>query len=130
MADLPAERITESRPFTNTGIDIAGPLTTKPDNKTYIAVFVCFTTKATHLKIVQDLTKESCMSALKRFIGRRGKPEKIFSDNGTNFIGARNDLLKDNHYSARGTTKTQFQISSLRKALNGSRSHRASSTLW
>ena len=89
MADLPAERISKSRPFTNTGIDLARPLTTKSDNKTYIAVFVCFTTKATHSEIVQDLTKESCISARKRFLGRQGKPEKIFSDNGTNFVGAR-----------------------------------------
>ena len=105
MADLPAERIIESRPFTNTGIDLAGPLTTKPDNKTYIAVFVCFTTKATHLEIVQDLTKESCISALKQFIGRRGKPEKIFSDNGTNFIGVRNDLLKMQSLFSKENTK-------------------------
>ena len=57
-------------------------------------MFFVFATKATHLEFVHDLTKESCISALKRFIGRRGKPEKIFSDNGTHFTGARNDLLK------------------------------------
>ena len=32
--------------------------------------------------------------ALKRFVIRRGKPNKIISNNGSNFIGARNDLLK------------------------------------
>ena len=58
---LPAEIITKSRPLTSTGIDLAGPLITKPDNKTYIAVFVCFTAKATLLEIVQDLTNESCL---------------------------------------------------------------------
>ena len=105
MADLPAETIIESRLFTSTGIDLAGPLTTKPDNKTYIAVFACFTIKATHLEIIQDLTKESCISALKRLIGRRGKPEKIFSDNGTNFIGARNDLPKMQSLFSRENTE-------------------------
>ena len=65
---LPAERITKSRRLTSTGIDLAGPLITKPANKTYIAVFVCFTTRATLLEIVQDLTNESCIFALTRFI--------------------------------------------------------------
>ena len=41
-----------------------------------------------------DLTKEACIAAIKRFTARRGLPEKIFSDNGRNFIGARNDILK------------------------------------
>ena len=40
------------------------------------------------------MTKEACILALKRFSARRGTPTKLFSDNGSNFIGARNDLIK------------------------------------
>ena len=44
--------------------------------------------------MVTRLTKEACIPSLERFTARRGKPEKILSDNGSNFIGARNDLIK------------------------------------
>ena len=55
-------------------------------------MFVCITTKAVHLELVSDLTKEAFSATLKRFVARRGVPEVIRSDNGTNFIGACNKL--------------------------------------
>ena len=98
MGDLPQERIEESRPFTNTGLDFGGPLMTKTTpkktEKVYIALFVCFATRATHIELVSALTKEACIAALRRFIARRGVPSCIFSDNGTNFVGARNELAE------------------------------------
>ena len=94
MADLPSERLDASTPFINTGVDFAGPIVTKPNYKNYIAIFVCFATKAVHIELVTDLSKDSCILALKRFISRRGLPEKLFSDNGSNFIAARNDFLE------------------------------------
>ena len=92
MTDLPTERNTPSKPFAFTGIDFAGPIITLPNEKTYIAIFVCFVVKATHLELVSSLTKEACLNALQRFASRRGVPQKIDSDNGRNFIGARCDL--------------------------------------
>ena len=59
MADLPAERVTQARPFSQCGLDFAGPIMTKlPDSacqKRYIALFVCFITKAIHLELVSNL---------------------------------------------------------------------------
>ncbi|GFU41230.1 uncharacterized protein NPIL_661911 [Nephila pilipes] len=55
----------------------------------HFCVFVCFTTKAIHLELASDLSAQTCIAALKRFIARRGKPKEIFSDCGTNFIGAK-----------------------------------------
>ncbi|GFU33105.1 integrase catalytic domain-containing protein [Trichonephila clavipes] len=49
-------------------------------------------TKATHLEAVSDLTTEAFLVYLRRFIARRSKPSVIWSDNATNFKGARNIL--------------------------------------
>ncbi|XP_011883579.1 PREDICTED: uncharacterized protein LOC105570748 [Vollenhovia emeryi] len=96
MGGLPASRITPLPPFAKTGVDYAGPFTIRisrnKTDKAYLCIFVCFVTKAVHLEIVSDLSTVAFLNALKRFIGRRGKPISIHSDNGTNFVGANNSL--------------------------------------
>ncbi|XP_055613757.1 uncharacterized protein LOC129760180 [Uranotaenia lowii] len=98
IGQIPLARVTPSRPFASTGIDYCGPVFVKSPNrksaptKAYIALFVCFSTKAVHIELVGDLSTASFLSALQRFVARRGKPEYIYSDNATNFIGARNEL--------------------------------------
>ncbi|GFW98023.1 integrase catalytic domain-containing protein [Trichonephila clavipes] len=51
-------------------------------------------TKACHLEIVTDLSSEAFIAALKRFFSRRGKSERIFSDNATNFVGTQLELKR------------------------------------
>ncbi|XP_075163015.1 uncharacterized protein LOC142235637 [Haematobia irritans] len=98
MGNLPKDRVSGSRPFQVVGVDFAGPIATylrirgKTPYKSYIAVFVCFATKAVHLETVSDLSSDAFIAALKRFIGRRGLPSKIYCDNATNFIGAESKL--------------------------------------
>ncbi|XP_066589589.1 uncharacterized protein [Prorops nasuta] len=99
MGNLPQPRITPSYPFNSTGVDYAGPFLIKNKKgrgykleKCYIALFVCFCTKALHLEIVTDLSKDSFIAALRRFVSRRGKPANLHSDNGTSFVGAHNEL--------------------------------------
>ncbi|XP_067214206.1 uncharacterized protein [Linepithema humile] len=48
--------------------------------------------KAVHLEVVSELTSDGFLAALRRFISRRGIPTHVYSDNGTNFIGANNQL--------------------------------------
>jgi len=99
MGNLPKTRVRSSVPFTNTGIDFCGPFFIKERKyrnrtriKTYVCVFVCMTIKAIHLEVVSDLSTDGFIAALRRFIARRGIPEHIYSDNGTNFVGANNKL--------------------------------------
>ncbi|XP_076660974.1 uncharacterized protein LOC143364585 [Halictus rubicundus] len=99
MGNLPAVRIREATPFENTGVDFCGPFFIKERKhrnrtriKTYVCVFVCMAVKAIHLEIVSDLSTEGFLAALRRFAARRGLPAHIFSDNGTNFVGASSQL--------------------------------------
>jgi len=111
MGNLPAARVREAIPFTNTGIDFCGPFFIKEKKyrnrsrvKIYVCIFVCMSIKAVHLEVVSDMTTDGFIAALRRFIARRGFPEHIYSDNGTNFVGANNQLQElyallnsDNH---------------------------------
>ena len=49
-------------------------------------------TSACHLELVDDLSADHFIIALKRFIARRGRPQRIYGDNGINFVN--NELLK------------------------------------
>lgn len=99
MGDLPKSRVEPARAFVRTGVDFAGPFYIKaslrrnaPINKAYACVFVCFTTKAVHMELVSDLTTRAFLNALQRFFDRRGLCTDIYSDNATNFVGARREL--------------------------------------
>ncbi|XP_061395049.1 uncharacterized protein LOC133330652 [Musca vetustissima] len=48
--------------------------------------------KTIHLEAVSDLSTPAFMAALARFVSRRGCPNKIFSDNGRNFVGAAREI--------------------------------------
>ncbi|XP_075147420.1 uncharacterized protein LOC142221551 [Haematobia irritans] len=102
MAALPPERTTISRPFHCTGIDFAGPFDVKSSSvrgckssKSYACIFVCFETRAIHLEATSSLSTATFLAAFHRFISRRGCPLHIYSDNGTNFVGASKDIARD-----------------------------------
>ena len=95
MADMPSERFDTSRPFNTVGIDYLGPLTVRKFRKTekrYVLLVTCLATRAVHLEVAQSLDTDSCIMALRRFMARRGRPARIFSDNGTNFVGGEREL--------------------------------------
>ncbi|XP_055604816.1 uncharacterized protein LOC129753047 [Uranotaenia lowii] len=100
VADLPTSRVAPRRPFAVCGVDYCGPVYIKSPvrnrgpTKAYIAIFVCFTTRAVHIELVSDLSTSAFIAALRRFAARRNTPHEIHSDNGTAFRGAHNELRR------------------------------------
>ena len=99
LGQLPIEQLTPGPVFDKTGLDYAGPLhikyghVRKPTTvKAYVFVFVSLTVKAVHLELVTDLTSEAFLACLRRFIARRGYPSLLWSDHGSNFMGANREI--------------------------------------
>jgi hypothetical protein len=47
-----------------------------------------------HIEVAEDLSTDSFINAVLRFVGRRGSPRIIYSDNGTNFKGSEEDVIE------------------------------------
>ena len=78
---------------TYVGTDCFGPYHVKyrqGDILRYGCLFTCFSTRAIHLEMLYTMEADSFINCIRRFIARRGHPEVLFSDNGTNFVGAYN----------------------------------------
>ena len=92
---LPPSRVSDDPPFTKTGIDFAGPLYTKSGESTqkvYICLFTCASTRAVHLKLVENLSVHSFLQAFRRFASRRGLPARLMSDNAKTFKSAEKEV--------------------------------------
>uniref|UniRef100_A0A8D8RLR2 Integrase catalytic domain-containing protein n=1 Tax=Cacopsylla melanoneura TaxID=428564 RepID=A0A8D8RLR2_9HEMI len=99
MGDLPTERVLTSKPFFHTACDFLGPLNVLIQRrrgsrpvKVYVCLFICMAVKAVHLEVVSELSTSAFLNAFKRFLSRRSPVKSIWSDNGTNFVGAKNKL--------------------------------------
>ena len=95
MADLPADRLTPTPPFTYCGVDYFGPWYVKEGRKElkrYGVLFTYLDTRAIPLEVANSLETDSYINALRRFICRRGPVRQMRSDNGSNFIGAPREL--------------------------------------
>ena len=62
--------------------------------------------KSSAIKVASDLSTDFFINVLRRFIARRGQPDEIFSDNGTNFVGAKRVLSTIGAYKVRITSKS------------------------
>ena len=97
MANLPEDRLEPAPPFTHCGVDYFGPWLIKEGRKElkrYGVLFTCLSSRAIHLEVSATLETDSFINALRRFINRRGPVRTIRCDQGSNLMGAKNELQK------------------------------------
>ncbi|XP_076853956.1 uncharacterized protein LOC143509279 [Brachyhypopomus gauderio] len=95
MADLPTDRIEPTPPFSFCGMDCFGPFYSKQgrrEQKRYGLLFTCFCSRAVHIELLEDMTTDAFINALRCFIAIRGPVRQLRSDHGSNFVGAKNEL--------------------------------------
>ncbi len=61
-------------------------------HKWYGQLFTCFSSRAVHIEMLTDMTADSFINALCCFVAIRGTVQQIRSDQGSNFMGAKNEL--------------------------------------
>ena len=119
--NMPKDRTQGTTAYQVIGVDYAGPLryrvTNKREGKAYVLLYACSLTRGLFLELLPSLETSEFLSSLKRFIARRGRPERIYSDNGRTFVGAAKwikTVMTDetvNDFLARQNIKWQFNLS-------------------
>lgn len=98
MSSLPPYRIPADRflePFKDIGVDLAGPFFVKQgraNKKLWVFLVVCTVTRAVHLSFVLSPGTEDTMLALREHIARSRRPRLVLCDNGTGFVGTKNEI--------------------------------------
>lgn len=95
MSELPEDRLNPAPPFSYCAVDYFGPFYIKEKRsevKRWGVLFTCMASRSVHLETVNSLTASAFINALSRFQSRRGPIRQLRSDQGTTFVGARNEL--------------------------------------
>jgi len=81
-------RVETVEPYENSGVDLAGPLFLDDGSKYWIVLYTYAVYRTVYLDLVQSQSTEAFIGSLGRFINANGRPAVLYSDNGTNFVGA------------------------------------------
>ena len=96
MGSLPRARLKAYHPpFTFTGVDLFGPPTVKWGRgtaKRWGCLFTCLTIRAVYLDATPSFEADYFIMILHQFVSRRGPPKEIWSDRGTNSVGANREF--------------------------------------
>ena len=96
MSALPAFSTTAYEScFTYTGVDYFGPLNVKKGRsvvKRWGAIFTCMNSRAIYLELASSLEADCFINVFRRFVNRRRPPKFMYSDNGSNFVGAEREI--------------------------------------
>ena len=121
QGNLPRDRTEGNSPFQVVGVDYAGPIKYRTgknrEGKAYIVLYACSLTQAPNLELAQTLETNELISTPKHLIARKGRPEKVYSDNGKTFVAAANwltNVMQDerlDNFLAKVDVKWQFNLS-------------------
>ena len=119
--NLPKDRTEGDLPFQVVGVDYAGPIRyrsrRKKEAKAYIIVYACALTRALYLELTKTMSTEEFLATFKRFIARKGRPQKVYSDNAKTFAAGAKWLKlvmhdeRFNDFLAKMSIQWQFNLS-------------------
>ena len=101
MAVLPDLMQVPSRPFTNIGVDLCGPISVKcmankrATMKVWVTIFVCLNTKAVCMELAPGYSTDDFMLAYETHHNCRGIPSYVYSDRGSQLVAAQKELSVD-----------------------------------
>ena len=92
LGNLPKDRTEGQTPFQVVGVDYPGLLKyrkgAKTEGKAYVLLYACSLICAMFLDLLPSLETTEFLASFKRFIARRGRPQKVYCDNGKTFVDA------------------------------------------
>ena len=112
LSPLPATRLDPAEEgkggfyaFQNASLDFAGYFLVKHEcqfeecphpsvEKVYCALYTCFLTRGCTLVCITNLGTESFLQSLIQFISRRGKPNRIYADNGAQIRRGEREIIR------------------------------------
>jgi len=100
MSGLPMERLKPCLVFSYVAVDYLRPFTIRGKvqkrvhGKCYGVIFPCMGVRAVCVDLAEDYSTDGFLQVLRRFVSLRGSPTKVFSDVGTQLVGASNELMK------------------------------------
>ena len=119
--NLPRDRTEGTAAYQVVGVDYAGPIRyrtrSKKEGKAYIILYACSLTRGLYLELLPNQETEEFIRSLKRLIARRGRPQKIYSDNAKTFVAAAKWLrgvMRDeklHNWLSQNEIKWQFNVS-------------------
>ena len=98
MGMLPEDRLKPGPPFTKVMVDLFGPYKVRGEvqkrtsGKAYGVIFTDMVMRAVHIEVAFGYDTKSFLLALQRFASVRGWPETLYSDPGSQLVGADNEL--------------------------------------
>ena len=108
MSHVKEENLTICRPWTHISLDFAGPFLVKGAvnaramMKCWVVVYCCRSTKAVELLVTCGYDTQSFLLRHAEFVSRRGSPQTIVSDRGTQLVSA-GRILANEKSSKEGT---------------------------